>query len=124
MSSPKITFVQVRLTPAMARALRAAGKAEARQLPAEIVQRLQASLGGRGITGEVERAMGELAARIGKLTGYTSDADRPELLALLQEAIPIALERWGADGSKLTADARAIARALAQGRDLGVRDGK
>ena len=120
MSSTKITrdrnvvFVQLRLDPAMAETLRVAGKREGRQLPAEIAHRLQASVGGDLAVAGMAETVGALAARIRRATGYTTEADRPKLLALTALVVPALLERMGADGSGLTRDARAIAKAIAE----------
>lgn len=140
MSKSKKVLVQLRLNEDEAQELRKAGETQGRKLPAEIMQRLRASL--MGAEFEIDQALygwskeslthnralgqmlGYLAARLERLFGQPEDEDhqrgRATQLARLKEAALVLLDRLGGKDEYLTSDdglaAHSIAIVLA--RDL------
>jgi hypothetical protein len=126
-------LMQLRLSQEEARDLRAAAAAQSRTLPAEVMQRLRASLA--GAEHEIDRelygwstealsrnralgqAVGYLAARLERVAGLSDDQqrDRATVLAMLKLALPVLLDRLGAQDNYLTPNHQAVAQAFAEG---------
>ena len=114
-----LVYCQVRLTPALAQALRDAGEPHGRRLPAEIVHRLQASLEPEAPAARVGHLVERLADRVSAVTG---ERDQGALAALTGAALPELLKRLmpvqGGVGCPQP-DKQARALALAVARTLG-----
>jgi hypothetical protein len=132
MEKDKKVLVQLRLSRDEARDLREAGEAQGRKLPAEIMQRLRASLTG----GEPEidqwiygwrpediarnRALGQtvghLASEMYRVAGKSDDQqhDRATVLAMVEVAMPVLLDCLGAKKENLKSYHRQLAHGYAQ----------
>lgn len=127
---PRVSYVQLRLPPEMAKELRQEGETNGRKLPSEIVYRLTTSLkgaepeidqalyGGDGLvrTRALAQAVGHLIARLDRVVGASDDPqrDRATTLAMAKVAIPVLLDQLGAKDEYLTADHRALGQAFAK----------
>jgi hypothetical protein len=140
MSKDKKVLVQLRLSSTEAHDLRKVGEAQGRKLPAEIMQRLRASLSNaepetaRVLYGNtVERvvrncalgqAVGYLAAQSERTIPASDDQIRDRAIAMAMVSLAVAklLELLGAKDEYLTSDDRLVAHALAYNlaRDLAI----
>jgi hypothetical protein len=140
MSKDKKVLVQLRLSSTEAHDLRKAGEAQGRKLPAEIMQRLRASLSdaepeiARALYGDtvesavrncaLGQAVGCLAAQLARTNPASDDQirDRAIAMAKVSLAVPKLLELLGAKDEYLTSDDRLVAQAFAYNlaRDLAI----